>query len=70
MRMNYTAPVRLALSVVIGRAERLPSATKGTLDLPVILLDPAMISAAQRVEIALDCALGLQPQLAGAFIAC
>ena len=70
MRMTYTAPVRLRLSVVIGSPERLPSTMNGSLNLPAIMLDPALISAAQRVDLALDCALGLRTQAAGAFELC
>jgi hypothetical protein len=39
------------------------------LDLPLLAIDPASASAAQRVALALDCALGRIVQLAGAFAA-
>ena len=70
MRMLYTAPVCLKLSVVIGIPKRLPCPTNGTLNLPVVTLDPALVSAAQRIDLALDCALGLRTQTVGAFDAC
>ena len=38
-----------------------------TLRLPMLAIDPAAASAAQRVGLALDCALGRIGQLAGAF---
>lgn len=67
VRMNYVAPVRLVLSVVLGRPDRLPVPTTGLFGLPVIALDPTTASAAQRLEIALDCALGRREHLVGAF---
>jgi hypothetical protein len=38
-----------------------------SLDLPLVDIDPAAVSAAARVSLALDCATGRVPQLAGAF---
>ena len=69
VHMMYAAPVRLVLSVVLEPPERLPSPRRGVLQVPVITLDPTLISAAQRVDIALDCALGRTRQHVGAFSA-
>jgi hypothetical protein len=53
-----------------GHTERLPAPlTHPTLGLPMIYLDPAGASAADRVALALDCALGNTAQIAGAFAA-
>ena len=70
LRLPWLAPVRLALAVELsGRAERLPEPIRHpALGLPMIRLDPAAPSAAQRVCLALDCALGSVRQLAGAFV--
>ena len=69
LRLPYCAPVRLALAIELTDAEeRLPSpAHHAALRLPVWRLDPRPASAAQRAELALDCALGRRTQLAGAF---
>ncbi len=70
VRMAYTAPVRLVLSVAMGRPERLPGPARIEHGIPGIMIDPAMASAPQRLEMALDCVLGLRSQIAGAFTSC
>jgi len=68
LRLPYLPSARLALAVELGPAERLPSPTPHPeLGVPRFALDAALASAAQRVELALDCALGRIEQLAGAF---
>jgi len=71
LRLPHVAQARLALVVdVSARMERLPvPARHAALGLPLIALDPAAASAAQRVALALDCALGRVGQIAGAFAA-
>ena len=68
-RLSYAASARLALVAELGSgAPRLPAPTRHAgLELPLIRLDPAAVSAADRVILALDCALGRASQLAGAF---
>lgn len=70
MQMSYTAPVRVVLSVQLAHPERLPSPAASRFSFPVISIDPALVSAAQRVELALDCALGRLRQRVGAFAPC
>ena len=61
---------RLVLVIELGTADRLPlPARYAPLDLPLVVLNPAGASAAQRVELALQCALGIRAQRAGAFAA-
>lgn len=71
LRLPHAAPSRLHLAVRLGqRAPRLPApAAERESGLPVIEIDPGDVSAAQRVALALDCALGRVTQLAGAFAA-
>lgn len=70
LHVPYELAARLALVVQLGVPERLPHPARyAPLDLPLILLDPAGASAAQRVELALDCAQGARSQPAGAFAA-
>ena len=68
VRLPYTAPARLALAVQLGVGDRLPEPERhpGT-GLPLVRIDPAQPSAAVRVGLALDCALGSIGQVAGAF---
>ncbi len=68
VRLPYTAPARLALAIELGVGDRLPEPTRhaGT-GLPLVWIDPAQPSAAARVALALDCALGTVTQVAGAF---
>jgi HPr kinase/phosphorylase len=69
IRLNHVAPARLALAVSLdGAGERLPEpARHPTLGLPLITLDAGAVSAAQKVALALSCALGERTQIAGAF---
>lgn len=71
VRLPYAAAARLALVAELGTAaERLPAPDRhAELGLPLIRLDPAAASAAERVALALDCALGRVSQVAGAFTA-
>jgi HPr kinase/phosphorylase len=70
VRLPHAAEARLALAVRLGGAapERLPHPVRdAALGLPVIVLDAAAASAPSRVALALGCATGRIPQLAGAF---
>lgn len=69
VHLPYRASCGLALVIDLGGcAERLPRPERHPVfGLPVIRLDAAATSAAQRVEIALDLALGRLGQRAGAF---
>ncbi len=71
-----TASLVLAVQLLVagdggvadGATMRLPAPRRHpVLDLPLVTVDPAAVSAARRVSLALDCALGLVTQLAGAF---
>ncbi len=69
VRLDHVAPVRLVLAVSLdGVGERLPEPTRHPLfDVPLITLDAATVSAAQKIALALSCALGECEQVAGAF---
>ncbi len=68
MRLPYVPSAPVALAIELGAEPRLPgSAVHPLTGRPLIRLDPASASAAQRVALALDCALGRVGQLAGAF---
>jgi len=69
VRRAHVASAELALAVDLGGApERLPRpARHAALDLPLVAIDPRGASAALRVRLALDCALGLAEQHTGAF---
>ena len=76
VRLPHAGSARLALVAELGFAElgavpeRLPLPNRhAAFDLPMIRLDPAAASAAERVILALDCALGRVSQMAGAFAA-
>jgi HPr kinase/phosphorylase len=71
MRLPYLPSVPLALAVELGvQPARLPAPqAHGPTGLPLIGLNGFQVSAAQRVELALGCALGEVPSLAGAFAA-
>ncbi len=71
IRLPAASEARLALAVDLALPRpRLPEPTRHPdLDIPVIGLDAASVSAALRVGLALDCALGRVAQLAGAFAA-
>jgi HPr kinase/phosphorylase len=67
LRMPYLPRARLALAVRLGApVERLPAPARYA-GLPMVTIDPTSASAPQRVALALDCALGLITQTAGAF---
>ena len=68
VRLPYVASAPIALAVEMGPGERLPQpAMHAGCGQPLVRIDPACPSAAQRVSLALDCALGQVRQLAGAF---
>ncbi len=73
MRMSYRPAVRLVLvaELAAGPAltqSRLPSAAlHPLLGLPVVVVAAQAASAAQRVALALECALGRASQVAGSF---
>jgi HPr kinase/phosphorylase len=70
VRLPHVAPARLALIVRLGDDSpvRLPEPERDDeFGLPVLRLDPRGASAADRVALALDCALGRVSQIAGAF---
>jgi HPr kinase/phosphorylase len=71
VRLPHVARADLKLVVSLtDHSERLPAPlTHPTLGLPMVHLDPASASAADRVALALDCALGNTAQIAGAFAA-
>jgi HPr kinase/phosphorylase len=71
LRLPYRAEARLALIVdLTTRPDRLPLPRRDpSLDLPVIGLDAASASAVDKIVMALDCATGRIPQVAGAFAA-
>ena len=67
VRVAYVARAKLALAVRLGIPERLPGPqTWEHAAIPLITLDPAAVSAAQKLEWALDCALGQRGLLEGA----
>ncbi len=69
VRLAHAPEARLRLLVRLGpAAARLPE-PETELGLPVIHVDPAGASAAERIDLGLDCALGRVTQLAGAFAA-
>ncbi len=68
VRLPYAPSAPVALAVEMGPGERLPQpATHAGCGRPLVRIDPACPAAAQRVSLALDCALGRVRQLAGAF---
>jgi HPr kinase/phosphorylase len=68
LRLPHLPRARLALAVELGDdGPRLPEQRTHATGAPLIRLDARPASAAQRVDLALDCALGRQDQLAGAF---
>jgi len=68
VRLAYVAAARLALGVELGPPERLPDPRRHReLGLPLVRVRPDVSSAPERVSVALDCALGIVPQVAGAF---
>jgi HPr kinase/phosphorylase len=71
VRLPHVSATRLALVVdLAGPADRLPAPARHvTFDLPLAAIDPTAASAPERVALALDCAMGRVPQVAGAFAA-
>ena len=72
LRLPYVPEARVVLAVALGPedqdGERLPDPRRDLhLGVPSIHLDPWPASAPLRVSLALDCALGLVSQVAGAF---
>jgi HPr kinase/phosphorylase len=68
VRVAHAAEARLALAVELDGAGRLPEPRRhASLDLPLVAVDAFAASAPERVALALDCALGRVPQVAGAF---
>lgn len=65
--LRYTAPVPIILTVTLARPDRLPFAQTGKWGSPTVTIDPTLISAAARLDMALDCALGRVTQHTGAF---
>jgi HPr kinase/phosphorylase len=71
VRLPNRDRARLALIVEVGAiADRMPMpATHPELGCPVVRIDAMAPSAPERVALALDCALGVVSQVAGAFAA-
>ncbi len=68
LRWPHLASAPVALAVELAAGERLPHPERHDVTgRPLVRIDPASPSAAQRVALALDCALGRTEQLAGAF---
>lgn len=69
VRLDHTPRARVHLAVeLVATADRLPTPqTHAELGIPLVHIDPASCSAADRVALALDCALGRRGQVAGAF---
>jgi HPr kinase/phosphorylase len=69
VRLPYLESARLALVAQLApNAPRLPEPSRHhALDLPLVVVDAAAPSAAARVALALDCALGRASQRVGAF---
>jgi HPr kinase/phosphorylase len=71
VRLPYQIRARLALIVELDEpADRLPMPRRHPeLNLPVVRIEASFASAADKVALALDCALGRVSQVAGAFAA-
>lgn len=71
VRLPHLPNARVALVVRLGPdADRMPQPEQDPeLGVPTIQLDPFRVSSAERVALALDCALGRTAQVAGAFAA-
>jgi len=68
VRLAHAAEARLVLAVELGGAPRLPEPRRhARLDLPLVAVEAFAASAPERVALALDCAFGRVPQVAGAF---
>ncbi len=70
-RLPFLASAPLRLVVNLGSQDvRLPTpALHGGLGLPELTLDPSLVSACQRLELALDAVTGRAAQIVGAFAA-
>jgi len=71
VHLPHRSTARLVLVVDLeGRADRMPMpALHPELDVPMVHIDAAAVSAADRVVLGLDCAIGRIRQVAGAFAA-
>lgn len=71
VRLPYRTHARVALIIELdGLTDRMPLPRQHPdLGLPVVRIDAAMASAADKAALALDCALGRVSQVAGAFAA-
>ena len=69
VKCPHVSGVNLKIVVALTEtSERLPEPERhATLDLPLVRVNAGMASAPERVALALDCALGLVSQVAGAF---
>ncbi len=68
LRLPHVERARVALAVELTAGARLPAPeTHAPSGRPLVHIDPTSASAPQRVALALDCALGLCGQVAGAF---
>ncbi len=68
VRLRHEAAARLRLVVELGPGERLPAAARDArFGLPLVWIEAGAASAAARVALALDCALGRVASVAGAF---
>jgi HPr kinase/phosphorylase len=71
VQLPYLSDIKLYVVIELTeQSERLPHPERHTeLDLPLVRLRASDVSAADRVALALDCALGRVTQHAGAFAA-
>jgi HPr kinase/phosphorylase len=68
VQLPYVTAARVALAVELGLGARLPAPARHEASGgPLVRVDAACPSAPERVALALDCALGRTPQVAGAF---
>jgi HPr kinase/phosphorylase len=70
-RLPFVAAARLRIAVNLGiQTARLPEPeSHQTLGIPLVTIDPAQISAPERLCLALEAACGRLHQVAGAFAA-
>ncbi len=69
LRVRYTEAATIVLAIALGsRPVRLPAPQRyEALGVPLVTLDPLGASAAVRVRLALECALGHATPIVGAF---
>lgn len=68
VKLPFIQYCRLVLAVELAKSSRIPHPVQHSLTkLPLVHVDPTQCSAPSRVALALDCALGWNEQLAGAF---